>query len=107
MSDAAPENTTTPPGTPAKNDFDRADFAEPAAAAVECAICKHPIVTEYWQYAGKILCAECRDRVAHTSAEARRGATFGKAFLVGGVVAFGCGLGYAIFVNVAKMQFAL
>src|SRR6185369_344664 len=82
-------------------------FEEPAGEHVTCGLCKRAITTEYWQSLGKVLCASCRDVVNRTAAEARRGATLGKAFLLGGGVALACGIGYAIFVGVSGLQFAL
>jgi hypothetical protein len=95
------------PPEPAQIDFERAEFAGAAGEQVECGVCQQAIVTEYWQSLGKVLCASCRELVQRSADEARRGATLGKAFLFGGLVAFGCGVGYAIFVGVTHIQFAL
>lgn len=105
-----PTSDTTP-AEPAPLDFDR---AEPAGAAagpegehVQCGLCGRAITDEYWQSLGKILCASCREAVELQAASTGKAATFGKAFLLGGVVALGCGIGYAVFVGVSKIQFAL
>ncbi|MFT3766477.1 MAG: hypothetical protein QM820_13330 [Minicystis sp.] len=92
---------------PAKIDFDRAEFATPGGEHVACGVCKREITTEYWQFLGKILCDTCREAVRRSADGARGGATFGKAFLLGGGAALGCGIGYAIFVGVTHIQFAL
>lgn len=103
--EAAPPEAT--PGEPAPIDFDKADFAEPPGEHVTCGLCKQAILTEYWQYLDKLLCDSCREVVTRSIGAAREGATFGKALLLGGLVAFGCGLGYALFVGLLKIQFAL
>jgi hypothetical protein len=103
MSNASPEIPPEPP----QLDFERAEFSEPTTPHVQCAMCGGQIATEYWQYLGKVLCDVCRDAVHRSSEEARRSATFAKAFLYGGGVALGCGIGYAIFVRLTQIQFAL
>jgi hypothetical protein len=45
--------------------------------------------------------------VAAGFAKANTGAAFGKAVLLGGLTAIGCGIGYAVFVSVTRMQLAL
>jgi hypothetical protein len=107
MSDTPPDAPPAEPAESAKIDFERADFAEPAGEHVECGLCKRAITTEYWQYRGNIFCDSCREVVGRSAADARRGATFGKAFLLGGGAALGCGIGYAIFVGLSHFQFAL
>jgi hypothetical protein len=92
-------------------DFDRADFADAPSASVgggvECSLCKRPITTEYWQYLGKILCESCRGVVARSIDEAQGGESLGKAVLLATAVALGTGLGYALFVELTHIQFAL
>ena len=100
-------SSTAPEAEPAKIDFERAEFAEPAAAHVACGLCKRAIGAAYFQYLGKILCDACREGVQRSIADARRGATLGKAILLGGGAALACGIGYAIFVGVTKIHFAL
>jgi len=107
MSDTTTDAAPVEPAEPAKIDFEKAEFAEPAGEHVACGLCKKAITTEYWQWMGKILCETCREVVRRTTDDARRSATFGKAFLLGGVVALGCGIGYAIFVGLTQIQFAL
>jgi hypothetical protein len=106
MSDETPA-TAAGAAEPAPIDFERAEFAEPAREHVECGLCNRAIATEYWQYLGKILCGPCREGVSRSVADARRGATFGKAFLLAGGTALGCGIGYAIFVGLTNIHFAL
>jgi hypothetical protein len=103
----APAEPPAPPPEPEKIDFDRAEFEEPKGEHVECGLCKRTIRTEYWQAHGKILCATCRALMERTAANANGGAAFGKAFLYGGGAAIACGIGYAIFVGLSHMQFAL
>jgi hypothetical protein len=98
---------------PEKIDFDRAELAgAPSEAAdtapeVACDLCKRPVGAEYWQCLGKVLCASCREVFARTAADSKRAATFGRAALLAGVVALGCGIGYAVFVGVGERHFAL
>jgi hypothetical protein len=91
----------------AKIDFERADLGEQAGEHLACGLCTRVITTEYWQSVGKVLCEPCSELVRATAAAARRGATLGKAFLLGGAAALGCGIGYAIFVGLTQIQFAL
>jgi hypothetical protein len=107
MSDTTPDGTPDGASEPAKIDFEKAEFAEPSGEHVQCGICQRSITTEYWQCLGKILCDTCREGVRRSSEDAASGASFGKALLLGGGVAFGCGIGYAIFVGLTQIQFAL
>lgn len=107
MSDATLDPKPAEPEAPEKLDFERADFAEPAAKHVPCSACQAAITTAYYQLLDKVLCASCRDAVNRTSEQARSGAAFGKAFLVAGGVALGCGLLYALFVHLTSIQLAL
>lgn len=85
--------------------FDRADYRGEAGMA--CANCKRPLVGEYWQWQKHTLCASCRKAFAAKFDASRSGAAFGKAALLGGATAIGCGIAYAIFVGVTKFQLAL
>ncbi|MEP7126622.1 MAG: hypothetical protein ABJE95_37165 [Byssovorax sp.] len=112
--DSTPPDEAVAPATEAeaappaeKINFDRAEFEEPAGEHVECGLCQRAIHTEYWEASGKILCAACREKMDQTAARAAGGATFAKAFLKGGAVAFACGIGYAIFVGLTEHHFAL
>ncbi len=88
-------------------DFERAEFTEPAAEHVVCASCQQAITREYYQFAGKILCDTCRGDVQRTTEALRNNASLGRALLFGGGAALGCGIGYAIFVGLTNIQFAL
>ena len=107
MSDTTPETKAASAEDAAPIDFERAEFAEPAAEQLQCATCQQPIATEYWQCLGKILCDSCREGVERAASDARRGATMGRAVLVGGGAALACGIGYAVFVGVTHIHFAL
>ncbi len=107
MSDSPTDLPAAAPDAPAPLDFEHAELAEPAAAHLACGICQRPITTEYWQSLGKVLCDTCRRAVAATAGAARGGPAFGKALLLGGGAALGCGIGYAVFVGVTNIQFAL
>jgi hypothetical protein len=88
-------------------DFERAEFAEGAAEHVTCASCERAITTQYFQFADKILCETCKDEVQRTTDDLRAKASLSKALLFGGGTALGCGIGYAIFVGLTNIQFAL
>jgi hypothetical protein len=107
MSDPTTDSPHVPADAPAGIDFEHAELPEPAGEHVPCGVCRRSITTEYWQSLGKVLCDSCRERVARTATDARGGAAFGKAFLMGGAVALGCGIGYAVFVGFTSIQFAL
>jgi hypothetical protein len=104
---AEPAEASDAPPAVEKIDFDRAELDEPKDDHVECGLCKRTIHTEYWQALGKVLCASCRKAMEQTTANANGGAAFGKAFLYGGGAAIACGTGYAIFVGLSHIQFAL
>lgn len=107
MSDPTHDKPSEATPEPAPIDFDHAEPATPTAEHVTCAACEKVISTEYWHYVGKILCDTCRGEVAQAVDTARRGATMGRALLRGAGVAFACGVGYAIFVGVTNIHFAL
>jgi hypothetical protein len=87
--------------------FDRADYAAGPGSGPPCGSCQGPLLGQYWKWQQQILCAGCRDRLADTLAASQSAASLGKAALLGGAVALGCGLAYAIFVAVTKTQLAL
>lgn len=107
MSDATLDTKPAETEAPQKLDFERAEFGDPAARHVSCSACQASITTAYYQLLDKVLCGSCRDAVNHTSEQARSGAAFGKAFLVAGGVAVGCGAVYALFVHFTQFQLAL
>ena len=106
----APLAGTAPPAEP-PIDFEHAEFGAGRGAAdakhLACGLCQREIHTEYWQSLGKILCDSCREMVRRAASEARGGASLGKAFLVGGGAALATGIGYAVFVGLTHIQFAL
>ncbi len=53
------------------------------------------------------MCAGCREELARTLAKSQSGAALGKAFLMGGAAALGCGVAYAIFEAVVHFQLAI
>ncbi|HYI09937.1 MAG TPA: hypothetical protein VEK57_12835 [Thermoanaerobaculia bacterium] len=67
--------------------FDRAEYAEPVAQGVSCAACSRSIVQSYYEHAGNIICAECRDK----REQGQEGVGVSRF-----VRAFGAGLGAAI-----------
>ncbi|MDC0743911.1 hypothetical protein [Polyangium mundeleinium] len=103
---AAPEAPEAPEA-PAKLDFERAEFGAPAARHVQCSACQSAITTAYYQLLDKVLCSSCRDAVNRSSEDARSTSAFGRAFLLAGGVALGCGVVYALFVHFTRIQLAL
>jgi hypothetical protein len=87
--------------------FDRATFTKDAGSGVPCASCKGPLGDEYWKWQQHVFCTRCRDKLAGLISDSQSNARFGKAVLLGGATAIGCGIAYAIFVAATKMQFAL
>jgi hypothetical protein len=62
--------------------FDRAEFATPAAAAVKCASCSQSIIQSYYEAGGKTICSACREVLANT-ADSGGTARFLRALAVG------------------------
>ncbi len=61
---------------PEQLQFDRAERAFHTAGS-ECAVCKQPITTSYFEINGKIACASCRGRILaawNRGSPAQRGA---------------------------------
>jgi ribosomal protein S27E len=53
-----------PAGSVPSLQFDRAEFATPAAPVVKCASCNHSIIQSYYEAVGKTICATCREALA-------------------------------------------
>jgi len=90
--------------------FDKASYASaPAgeAAAVPCSQCKRPLAHQYWKLQKFLLCDGCKEGVSASLARSQSASSFAKALVQGGLVALACGVGYAVFVGVTKIQFAL
>lgn len=107
MQDTEAAAARVEPETPASLDLEHAQFDEPARDHVACSFCERAITTEYWQFQGKILCEACRKGLGLAVHQGRAHATFAKAALFGGLTALGCGVGYAIFTGLTRIQFAL
>jgi hypothetical protein len=107
----APVAPVAPAAAETELQFDTAHYAQGAAPAAarsaQCNLCGARIQGEYWYWAQKILCANCRDRVLAAEVEGKSGKTFLRAFLRGGLVALGGGIAYAIFVAVLNVRLAL
>jgi hypothetical protein len=88
--------------------FDRAQY-DPASGqgAATCGACKGPLGDEYWKCRGQVVCRSCRDALSATLANSQTGKSMGRAVLMGGLTALGCGVAYAVFVAVTKYQLAL
>ena len=51
-----------PPAGSAGLDFDKADYAQPAATKT-CMRCKQSIASEYYEVGGQVVCTSCRNRI--------------------------------------------
>jgi hypothetical protein len=87
--------------------FDRATYAPGVAAGPRCAKCQTAIRDRYWRAQNRLFCVACHSQIAAAIDDARANASIGKALLLGGLTAIGCGIAYAIFVQVSQMQLAL
>jgi hypothetical protein len=88
--------------------FDRAEYSTDAGPGkTPCSICRGSLGEQYYKWQRQIVCAACRDKVAGTLARSQSAAAFGKAAALGGATALACGVAYAIFVGLTKMQLAL
>jgi len=88
--------------------FDKATYASgDAGGAVPCGQCKQPLRGHYWKLQKFMLCEGCKTGIQASLDKSQSASSFGKALLQGGLVALGCGIGYAIFVGVTNIQFAL
>ena len=88
-------------------DFERAEFAQPAPADVACDSCKRSVGAHYWQLGGQVLCDGCRAGLEQVARDVNTGRNFLRAALKAAGVALACGVAYAIFVAVTKVQLAL
>jgi hypothetical protein len=95
----------TEPGSDLR--FDRATYASGSGATAPCTVCKKPLGDRYWKWQQHIVCDACRNGLAATLESSQSASSFGKALLQGGLVALGCGVAYAIFVGVTKIQLAI
>jgi hypothetical protein len=87
--------------------FDRAEYEEGSAAGPPCSVCKGPLGAEYWRWQGLVFCSRCKSPVEAKIADGQSHRAFAKAALQGTGVALACGVGYAVFVGLTKMQLAL
>jgi hypothetical protein len=87
--------------------FDRATYGSTAETGVPCAKCKGSIGDAYWKWQRQIVCARCREELAKFLDDSQSQARLGKAILLGGATALGCGIAYAVFVATTRIQFAL
>jgi hypothetical protein len=89
--------------------FDRAEYSGRglSSSAAPCANCRRPIEGQYWKWQSHLVCDDCRGSLAAKITEVTSRGSFGKAVLQGGGVAVLCGIGYAVFAAVAKMELAL
>lgn len=70
--------------------FDTAEFAGGAPAALSCAVCKQPINWNYYQVNGHVVCAQCRTQLEKAQSTRAEDARYPQAFLLGlGAAAIG------------------
>jgi hypothetical protein len=86
--------------------FDRAAFTENDAGE-KCTSCGAPVGETYFTWQQRMVCAACKDKVHAIAAKAKSGSAFWRAALLGGGAAVGCGILYAIFVQITNFQLAL
>ena len=87
--------------------FDRAEFETPAGDGPSCAVCKRPILEEYYEINGRIMCPRCRHGV---EAAFRGGSPVGR-FLVaiayGGAAAVAGAIVYYVSIRATGWNLAL
>ena len=77
--------------------FDRVEGAAPAAAAAACASCQRTIPDVYYEAAGKVFCAQCREAAQASLTGGSGMARLLKALALGAVAAaISAGVWYAI-----------
>ncbi len=86
--------------------FEHAEYAPGAPTVVRCGNCQGPLGDEYWKWQAHLVCTGCRGRLSAILDKSKSSGSLGKAALLGGGAAFGCGLAYAIFVAVTDIQIA-
>jgi hypothetical protein len=88
--------------------FDRAEYANEAQSpGPPCDFCRGPLGPQYWKWQTQVACAACRDRLAAALDQSRSARAFATAAAQGATAAFACGLGYALFVAVTRIQIAI
>jgi hypothetical protein len=94
--------------------FDKASYASPSGgvgggegASIPCNQCKRPLGQQYWKLQKFLLCDGCKQGVSASLAQSQSASSFAKALVQGGLVALACGVAYAVFVAVTKIQLAL
>ena len=97
-----------PQATPAQSeeaalDFDKAVYAQPVATQA-CAACKQNIIREYYEVAGQVICAGCRDRVAGTLPDKL---VFLRALLYGGLAAAAGTLVWSLIIYLTNYELGL
>jgi hypothetical protein len=87
--------------------FDKASYASAGEGAIPCSQCKRPLAEQYWKLQKFLLCDSCKHGVSASLEKSQSASSFAKALVQGGLVALGCGIAYAVFVGVTKIQLAL
>jgi hypothetical protein len=91
------------PPAPATLQFDRAEYAESAAAStgIRCALCKQLIPASYYEINGRVTCPACRENVVRT---AMRGSRFGRFLRASFAGALAGAVGAGIYFGVAAIS---
>ena len=75
------------PPEPGGLQFDHAEFEEAAPSAITCAACKRPIVEQYFEINGTVVCEPCKDVIADRLRGGSGFVRFLRALLFGSVAA--------------------
>jgi len=86
--------------------FDKATYQN-AAAGTPCARCRSELGGQYFHWLGTEVCEGCAKTLERTLLESQSKQAFGRATLLGGLTAMGCGVAYAAFVAATDYQLAL
>lgn len=87
--------------------FEKATYETSGDQGTPCANCNGSLGEQYWQWQTRPVCATCRATISETLAASQSKKAFGRAVVLGGLTALGCGIAYAVFVAVTDYQLAL
>src|SRR5262245_33953843 len=77
--------------------FERAEYAAPAASSLTCSVCKNPIQQQYHVLNGNTICETCRFQIEAALAGGSTVSRLGRATLFGlGAAAAGCAIYFAV-----------
>jgi hypothetical protein len=88
--------------------FDRAAYSQAATpGGPPCGNCRGPLGASYYTWQTLVVCPRCKPVVEASLATSRSSAVFGKAALLGGLAALGCGAAYAVVAHLTKSHLAI